>query len=145
MTRTIELTQEQYKNLIKLVYLGHWMSNSHRDDPISELDNVENFIYSFAKDFNCAEMVDNDSKNTRFYPSFQMEQEMDAYIQEYDDYTFWDELAWHLADRDFEEKYDPAQTLVMTTEEILREKDALVEKYFGEFDTSGVDNLYLKK
>jgi hypothetical protein len=145
MIKKIELTPEQYKNLLRLVYLGHWMSNSHRDDPIIELDNVENLVYSFAKDFGCDEMVDCDNKFNRFYPSFELESEMDTYIQEYDDYTFWDELAWHLADRDFDKKFDPAQTLVMTTDEILREKDAIVDKYYSEFDTNGVDNLILKK
>jgi len=143
--KKIELTDEEYKNLIRLVYLGHWMSNSHRDDPITELDNVENTIYSYAEQFGCADMIDCDTKLNRFYPSFELETEMDVYIQEYDDYTFWDELAWNLSDRDFEKKYDPAQTLVMTTDEILRQKDIMVEKYSKEFEANGVGNLVLKK
>jgi len=145
MTKKIELTSDEYKNLLRLVYLGHWMSNSHRDDPIVELDAVENLLYSYAPEFGFEELVDQDTKLNRFYPSFLFETEMDPYIQEYDDYTFWDELAWHMAERDFEKKYDQAQTLVMTTEEILREKDAFVEKYYSEFDLNGVDNLTLKK
>jgi hypothetical protein len=145
MTKKIELTSDQYKNLLRLVYLGHWMSNSHRDDPIVELDAAENLLYSFASEFGCESFVDCDTKFNRFYPSFEFETEMDPYIQEYDDYTFWDELAWHMADRDFEKKYDAAQTLVMTTEEILREKDTIVEKYYTEFDQNGVDNLVIKK
>lgn len=144
MTKKIELTSEEYKNLLRLVYLGHWMANSHRDNPVVELDNVENLIYSYAKDFGCEDMVDVDSKLKRYYPSFELENEMDIYIQEYDDYSFWDELAWHLADRDFEKKFDPAHTLVMTTDEILREKDIIVEKYFNEFDKNGVENLFIK-
>jgi hypothetical protein len=70
---------------------------------------------------------------------------MDPYVQDYDEYTFWDELAWRLADRDFEEKYDPAQTIVMTGEEIIVQKDSMVEKYYQEFDLHGLDNLILKK
>jgi hypothetical protein len=141
----IELTREEYRNLLKLVYLGHWVANSHRDEPIAELDETENLIYSYAKNFDSTDIIDIDSKLERYYPSFDFETEMDPYIQEYDEYTFWDELAWRLTDRDFDNKYDPAQALVMTTEEILRKKDAMVEKYLEEFDHNGLENIELRK
>jgi hypothetical protein len=144
-TKKIEFTNEQYRNLLKLVYMGHWMGNSHRDEPITELDDIENYLYSFADTFNCTDLIDMDTKLNQHYPTLDFENEMDNYVQDYDEYTFWDELAWRLADRDFEEKYDPAQTIVMTGKEIIVQKDAMVEKYYKEFDKNGLDHLILKK
>lgn len=143
-TRKIELTSEQFRNLMKLVYLGHWMANSHRDEPVSEIDEVENIIYSYAEQFGCADWVDGDQKTNHYYPSSELEEEMDPYLEEYDDYTFWDELAWRLADRDFETKFDPGKVIVMTTEEILREKDIIVQKYVNEFNKQGLENVNVK-
>ena len=144
-TKKIEFTNEQYRNLLKLVYLGHWMANSHRDEPITKLDEIENYLYSFADTFNSTDLIDMDTKLDNHYPTLDFENEMDPYVQDYDEYTFWDELAWRLADRDFEEKYDPARTIVMTGEEIIIQKDSMVEKYYQEFDLHGLDNLILKK
>lgn len=144
-TNKIEFTREQYRNLLKLVYMGHWMANSHRDEPVTELDDIENYIYSFADTFGSTDLIDMDTKLNQHYPTLDFENQMDPSIQEYDEYTFWDELAWRMADRDFDNKFDPAQTLVMTGEEIIIQKDAMVEKYYEEFDLNGLDNLVLKK
>jgi len=37
----------------------------------------------------------------------ELEDTMDPMIQDYDDYTFWDELAWRIAERDFVQKFGP--------------------------------------
>ena len=58
----LELSREEYRNLLKLVYLGHWVANSHRDEPVAELDEAENLIYSFAKEFDSTDIIDIDSK-----------------------------------------------------------------------------------
>lgn len=142
--KKIELTSEQYRNLLKLVYLGHWMANSHRDVPIPELEEIENVVYSFASQFGCEELVDSESQTGQYFPSVDLEEEMDSFLEEYDDYTFWDELSWRLADRDFETRYDPARAIVMTNEEILREKDIFVQKYVKEFNAHGIDHVTVK-
>lgn len=37
----IEFTKERFEALLKLVYLGNWMANAHRDEPIAEYERLE--------------------------------------------------------------------------------------------------------
>lgn len=142
-TKKIEFSQEQYLELMKLVYLGRWMMSSHLEEP--DESNIEQFIYSQAKSFALEDWVDVDPSNGKYFPSPTLEEEMEPAIQEYDNYTFWDELAWQLAERDFTKKHDEAQILCMTNDEIFLEKSALSDKYFDEFLTNGLDHFTLFK
>ena len=43
----IELTEQQYRYLLDLVYIGNWVVNSTREnDRIREYDNLESIIFS---------------------------------------------------------------------------------------------------
>ena len=45
----IELTEQQYRYLLDLVYVGNWVMNSAREnDRIREYDQVESLIFSHA-------------------------------------------------------------------------------------------------
>ena len=143
MTKRIELTSEQYLLLIKLVYLGYWMSSAHKDDADPLIDDIEQHIYSFASIFDLNNSVEFDKSLNKFMPSSDFEEEMETSVQEYDDYIFWEELSWRLAERDFTRKFDHAQILCMTVDEILREKNTIADRYFEEFGINGVENLNL--
>jgi len=54
MTMNMEITKEQYKTLLKLMYCGEWVLNSYKtgEDKVSqETDKFEQYIFSFAKEF----------------------------------------------------------------------------------------------
>ncbi len=144
-SKKIEFTQEQFLQLLKLVYLGRWMANSHRDETDKSLEELEQHFFSNATTYGFTDMVDFDNKYKKFFPAIELEDTMDPMIQDYDDYTFWDELAWRIAERDFVQKFDHAQVLCMTSDEIFREKNTLADKYFEEFSTNGIDHLLLTK
>ncbi len=143
--KNIEFTSDQFRQLVKLVYLGHWISNSHKDEPDKLFDEMQQYIYSRAKVFACDDLVDFDSTYNKTYPSLDMEEELDVVVQDYDEYVFWEELAWRMAERDFAKKFDHAQILCMTSDEIFREKNTFADKYFEEFNISGIENLTLEK
>jgi hypothetical protein len=143
-TKKVEFTSEQFLKLMKLVYLGRWMVSSHRDETDKNFEDIEQHVYSQAKNFGHEAYVDFDSNYGKHFPSADIEDEMDPVIQDYDDYTFWDELAWRMAERDFDRKYDHAQVLCMTNDEIFRQKNILADKYFDEFTTNGIEKLILK-
>ena len=45
----IELTEQQFRYLLDLVYIGNWVINSTREnDRIQEYDQVESLIFSTA-------------------------------------------------------------------------------------------------
>jgi len=137
----IQLNPSLFKQLLQVVYLGRWMASSHHDDPDISMKEIEQHIYSHAGKFGLESMVDLDATHNKYLPSATFEEEMLPVIQEYDDFTFWDELAWQMAERDFAKKFDHAQILCMTSDEIFREKNVLADKYFDEFSTNGLENF----
>ena len=141
-TKKIELTPDQYRQLMKLVYLGYWMSSAHKDDSEPLVDDIEQLMYTYAPVFGFNDIVEFDTTINKYLPSSDFEEELEIPVQEYDDYVFWEELAWRMAERDFTKKYDHAQILCMTGDEILREKNTLADRYFEEFGINGVENLH---
>lgn len=141
--KKIEFTDDQYHQLTRLIYLGYWMYNANKDEPDSLLDDFEQYIYSFASSFGYDSLAEYDITQNKYFPSTDFEEEMEKAIQEYDEYIFWEELAWRMAERDFTKKYDHAQILCMTGDEILREKNTIADKYFQEFGINGVENMNL--
>jgi hypothetical protein len=143
--KKIEFTYEQFLQLLRLVYLGKWMASSHLDDPDKSMEDFEQYIYSHAKDYEADKFVDFDTTYKTYFPSAMLEDEMAHIIQDYDDFTFWDELAWQLAERDFTKKFDKAQVLCMTNEEIFREKNTMADQYFDEFAENGIEHFIVNK
>jgi hypothetical protein len=141
----IELTPALFRELMQLVYLGRWMSAANHDDPETSVTEIEQVVYSRAKDCDLDELVDYDPSDNRFLASNLLEEEVEPIIQNYDDFTFWDQLAWQLAERDFSRKFDHAQILCMTSEETFREKNLIADKYFDEFSANGLENFKLTK
>ncbi len=144
----IEFTKAQYENLIKLVYLGNWMINAIRtDDIVKKYDDVEQHIYSFAKDVGLDKYIEFDSKFNKFFPTKELEEdeEMEKYREEYDDEIFWDEITDRLARRDLIRKYGENAIKKMTWKERSEKEYPFIEKYEKEFAKYGIENLEIKK
>lgn len=144
----IEFTKAQYENLIKLVYLGNWMINAIRtDDIVKKYDDVEQHIYSFAKDVGLDKYIEFDSELNKFFPTKELEEdeEMEKYREEYDDEIFWDEITDRLARRDFIRKYGENAIKKMTWKERSGKECPFIEKYEREFAKHGIENLEIKK
>ena len=144
----IKFTKKQYEDLIKMVYLGDWMINSVRFDNIIEKYNeTEQHIYSFAKDAGLDKYIKFDSELNRFSPTSELEddEEIDEYIEEYDNANFWEGLIYRLARRDVIEKYGEKAIEKMTSKELLEKGDPFVEKYKDEFEKNDTKNLKITK
>ena len=75
----IELTKEQYENLLEVVYLGNWMINAIRsgnkgDERIEKYDDIEQYILSFAKDFRLANFVEYNEELKQFFHTREFEE-----------------------------------------------------------------------
>jgi hypothetical protein len=139
----INFTKEQYENLIKLVYLGNWMINAIRtDDRIEKFYDLEQYIYSYFKDFGLHEYIEYDKELKKFFPTEElMEEELEEYIDDYNDYNFWDELTFRLARRDLLKKYGENEVEKMSLEERMKKEVPFLEKYGEEFEKYGVERL----
>jgi hypothetical protein len=144
----INFTKKQYEDLMKLVYLGAWMINSHRTDNIEErYEELEQYILSFSEEFGTEKYVEFDEDLRRFFTTreFEEDTEIEQYKEEYDDNTFWDELIYRLARRDLIKTYGEAAVFTMTTDELLDKEQPFIDRYEMEFERYGIDNLEIKE
>ena len=147
----IKLTKEQYENLLKLVYLGNWMVNAIRsgaegDEQIEKYNEIEQYIFSFAKETGL-EKYEFDEKYNRFFPTadFEEDPEIEKYLQDYNDEIFWQELADKLGTRDFIREYGEEVIEKMDQEERFIKLQEFIIKYGEEFEENGIENLEIFK
>jgi hypothetical protein len=144
MSMKNSLTKENYRTLLELVYMGLWVVTAHRVETDAEsrkYEELEQYLFSYAKDFNAEELVERDPKFNEIFPTQQLEEECTRFIEEYDNDTFWEDLIYRLARRDFTRKYGEEAISKMTTEERFKNEEEFIEKYSNEFETNGLDNI----
>ena len=143
----IDFTKTQFESLLKLVYMGSEMVNSILDDSEeNEFDEIEQYIFSFAKSFGLEACVEYDGKEKTYYPSQKLEEDKSVveYTHRYDDYTFWDKLIYNLARRDMVKEHGEDKVQKMSKEETFIKEQTFAEKYEKEFTDNGLQNLVIK-
>ena len=132
----INLTAKEFRHLLDLVYIGHWVLNSTRgDDRFAPYDDLESKLFGLCRDQGMKVLVE--KRNGIDVPS---KAYCDGGIHEaiafYEDNVFYEILAEELSRRDMEypeineENYD---------EIVVR-----MNQYMREFQTSGLDHLVLE-
>ena len=145
----ISFTKERFATLLKLVYLGNWLANAQRDGSrenpnLKEYEAIEDYIFSFAKQFGFGEYVDDEeAAKGKFYPTRMLEEETDVQkrIEEYDEDTFWDELIDRLGDRDFHRQYSKDDIEKMTREERFEKLYECIDKWTDEINEHGIERI----
>ncbi len=143
----IEFTKKQYEQLLKLVYLGNWLASAHRtDDRIKKFDDLESYVFSFAKEMGFGAFVDDEPLNGRnYFPTWQFEEGVHDLIEDYDDETFWEELIERLADMRFDEKYSEQDYQKMTREEYLEKYYEIYNAIVEIIERWGLEAILLKQ
>ena len=141
---TIDFTEKQFRTLLKAIYWAEWLKNNDKledefDDDGNDIAGLEQYVYSHAKEFGCGDLIEPETIDGEYIPASELEENaMDA-ILEFEDYVFWSELAERMAQRDLEELPESERTPL--TEYFQAEE--LAERYMGEFETNGLENLRL--
>lgn len=144
----INFTKKQYESLIKLIYLGEWVANAHRvDDRVRELEEIEQYVLSFYKDFGMERYITFDEDLKKFFTTTDFEDisKVNDYIDDYNNNTFWDELIFRLARRDLIERYGEEAVMNMDWEERMSKEGVFIEEYEDEFEKNGIKNLVIGK
>jgi hypothetical protein len=127
------LTEQQYRYLLDLVYIGNWVINSTREnDRIREYDQVESLIFSHCLQHKMSKLVE--LYKGELIPSRAFSDGgIHEAIENYEDIIFYEILAEELALRD------------MNGEPLTRENfSALLERidtYLSEFTKNGTENI----
>lgn len=148
----INFTKEQFEKLLKLVYIGNWVINANRDGSPEnprkeEYEKLEDYIFSFAKQFGFDKYVDDEEAGERkFFPTRMFEEETDVreLIDEYDNETFWDETIDRLGERDFYRYYSKDEIQKMTQEERFEKVYEFIDKWAEEINENGIERLGIK-
>lgn len=111
---------------------------------LKEYEEMQKYILSLAEDFGFEKYVD--KKNVgdgKYYPTmgFITETDIEDLIDEYNNDTFWGELADRLGNRDFIKKYSEDDWKKMDVEERITKMVDETEKYDEEFSENGLDRL----
>lgn len=132
----IELTEQQFRYLLDLVYIGNWVINSTRDedDRIREYDAVESTVFSHCLHHRMeklVEMYDGELIPSRAFADGGIHEA----IEQYEDVIFFEILAEELAMRDMD-----GEPMTQENYAALKER---IDAYLSEFDRYGTDHLKL--
>jgi hypothetical protein len=119
------------------------MATSIYEDSDEEFDALENFLYSFYKNFDMDEWIEFSAKMGNFFPTAEFEESMGEYIDNYDDFVFWKQLAERLSRRDLEREIGVEKVELMDYVELTSKLTPLIEKYTNEFIENGVERVFL--
>src|SRR3989339_460271 len=140
---TLKLSRTEYERLLKVVYLGGWLINSHRvDDVKAEYEDLESKVFSYARSAGLDGYAQYDRDADAWFPSREFEEDEEVWelIDAYDDDTFWEDLCWNLAERDLS-RQSPARNPEERFTRLCRLRDV----YSDEFAAAGLDDLCLVK
>jgi hypothetical protein len=139
----IELTEHQYRKLVELVYLGNWLANAFKlsDEADQEYKELEQLILSYSENFDMKSLIMYDEKLAKYFPTQEFDKLVDPIIDQYDDYSFWENLSSKLALRDLFREIGPVSKL---TDQHMKRRFEIEERYELEFEKNGLKNLELK-
>lgn len=130
----IEMTENQFRRLLDLVYIGNWVVNSIRgDDRIEEFDEVESLVFSHCPEHGMKSLVQME-QGIAFPSQAFIEGGIHEAVMDYEDTAFFEILAEEFARRDMEneglEPWGP-------------DLSQRISEYIAEFEIHGTDNISL--
>ena len=129
----IELTEQQFRYLLDLVYIGNWVMNSTReDDRIKEYDQVESLIFSHCLQHKMSKLVElyrGELIPARAFADGGMHEA----IENYEEVVFYEIRAGELALRDMD-----GWPLTRENDTQLMDR---IDTYLDEFDQHGTDHI----
>lgn len=141
MQHDIKLTATQFETLLKLIYAGEWIINSHRENALKEFQELTEHLFSLTKKFGIENISDEDTPQ---YPTNAFEQgEIRDFIDEYDDYTFWEELIQRLTEKILASQYTLDQLKEMSKETKFKVFFEIEDKVKIHLHSKGLDPIVL--
>jgi hypothetical protein len=142
----VSFTSKEYARLLELVHLGLTMAGSRADDPATlpeRYSALAQKMFGLAEPLGCAHLVETDV-NGQFYPAEKLtagaaQEKLEQFVED----NFWSELVGRLSERDLRGNLGPTKLSPELNPEESAELDEIEERYWREFEQSGVDHLVL--
>lgn len=135
----IDLSKDQYLTLVKVLQLGNWPLGltEANHELASKAENLEQYIFSLAGDFEAYEEIYFDKEEEYYYLSDHFKETVEAIIDEYEEDVFWDQLTHKLATIDLKREVHINASIEEKINRLFQLK-ARYEKYFLE---NGLDKM----
>jgi len=140
---TPTFSEEEYRRVLVLAYLGEWVMNAIRKDPEAEAEDTLSRLFSFCQGTSLQSLVGYDAQHETWLPTEAFEEQAHAFIDQYDDKTFWEELTARLTERDLLEAYGERAVRGMRPEARERAASKFAQAYTREFEQHGLSRLRL--
>ena len=142
----INLTKKEYRLLLDVLQIADWVMDSYHVDPPEETQPYRELAQKFfaqAEEYGCQDLVEYDSATDTYYPAGELDFEGDwrKLMDEFVDFTFWDELMERLAERDVIHEIGIEQYSEMEPFDRADKIGEVVEKYANEFEENGIKNI----
>lgn len=148
---TIELTKEQFANIIRSVCIANDilgvlsdMVSEKYNKRADEIEELKKYLLHCAEENNYSEVFD------YYYGDIivndYISDEADEIREEYEEFIFWDELEYRLANRDLEKTLSEEEKKSVFEDYLLyfKKLKEFSQKYSQEFMTRGIERLYIK-
>jgi hypothetical protein len=150
----INLSRDELRRLLHLVYIATWVMGAHRteEDPrAAPYDELEQKLYALAARHGFAgksgdpaeDLLDYAEEHQKYFPTIYFDEgEARVFLDEYDDDTFWDELAYRLAERDAVQEAGGFERYAeLSGMERVERAGRFEELYAGEFYENGLEHV----
>jgi len=143
----IEITKEEYADLLELFHIANWVLVSHKTqvDPRAEkYDAIIQKFYGLAGEMGRGDLIEYDPASGKYRPTkaFEDTSRSPELIDEFIDHSFWDELIVRFAERDASRQIGGyAQLEQLDHQGRHTVLDPIEKRYADEFNERGIDRL----
>jgi hypothetical protein len=139
---TLELTPNQYKDLVKLLYYGSLVAAEvNTDETVGQYDELQQAVYAASGPKKGNLFIAYDKKEDEYFLAEDLEDELTDQMDEYDEARFWDNLITRLSIRDLQAKFSEKEIESMSEAKGIKEIESIHNFYLSEFDEHDIDNL----
>ncbi|MFD2924425.1 hypothetical protein [Halobacillus naozhouensis] len=139
----LEMSQEQYEKLVETVFLGTWMVNSTQLELDEAFEDVRSLVLSKYKEAGLEDKITYEETFDVHDLAVEYENELlDKYVEEYDEFSFWDKLIEKLSEKKLIKEFGPLPDSL--TEEMVAKRVQYEEEIEKELEERGLTNLNLK-
>ncbi|MBA2174622.1 hypothetical protein H0266_06825 [Halobacillus locisalis] len=136
----LEMTEKQYKKLIEAVYLGTWMVNSTKMDLDEDFEEMRELVLSNYNQAGLDDLVVHQKEMDIHDLDVDFESKLlDTYVEEYDEFSFWDKLVEKLADKEMVKQFGAPKGEM--TEEMMEKRIQFEEQIGQKLEESGITEL----
>ncbi|WP_226576609.1 hypothetical protein [Halobacillus litoralis] len=136
----LEMTKEQYETLVEAVFLGTWMVNSTKMELDEAFEDVRELVLSKYKEANLEDRISYQEQIGVHDLDVDYESKLlDTYVEEYDEFSFWDKLVEKLAQKEMTELYGTLDGEM--TEEQMEKRLEIEERIGRKLEETGVTRL----